>query len=188
MTRGVNVFDDFLNSPGAYMRNLCGLLRDPAAFRTFEFPEATFHGIHLVALDSLVPAHIAAVTGGTPSLSFLRRSPLHQVEPHFIHSDVDMGEWSAILYLNAEPPEEDGTAFWTHNPTGTIESSVPHERSIEGKTAMGWSLRKVVHAKFNRLLIFPSSYFHSRAIFENWGNSENARLTQITFGTGDIFA
>ena len=183
MKRGINIIDDFLPNPKAYV----GLF-DGAEFQSFEFPEATFHGIHPVELDSVVPDYIAEVTGGTPCLSFLRRSPLHQVEPHFIHTDTDMGKWSSILYLNEDAPEGDGTSFWTYQQNGAIESEIPHERSEEGKTRAGWLLRELIPSKFNRLLVFPSAYFHSRSIFENWGTAEKARLTQVTFGTGDIFA
>lgn len=126
--------------------------------------------------------------GGIATLSFFRKSPLGQEEPHFIHTDIDMGDWSAILYLNPDPPEGDGTSFWTHTASGAIESLIPHERSEEGRTAIGWELRQHVQARFNRLVIFPSSFFHSRAIPENWGEGDEARLTQITFGRGDIFA
>jgi hypothetical protein len=47
-----------------------------------------------------------------PVLTFLRKSPLGQVEPNFIHNDAEMGDVTAILYLNPEPPKEDGTSFW----------------------------------------------------------------------------
>ncbi len=125
---------------------------------------------------------------GKPSLSFFRKSPLGQEEPHFIHTDIDMGDWSAILYLNPEPPEGDGTSFWMHKRTAAIQSFIPHERSEDGKSAINWERIQHVQAKFNRLVLFPSSFFHSRAIPENWGEGDEARLTQVTFGTGDVFA
>ena len=183
MIRGVNVIDGF--SP--YSRNEEVVLSS-MDFRTFEFPEATFHGIHPVSLDSLIPKLLAICTGGTPSLSFMRKSPLGQAEPHFIHTDIDMGQWSAVLFLNAAPPAGDGTTFWTRSENGAIESTVPHQFSEVGKSSHGWTVRETVPAQFNRLIVFPSSYFHSRAIFNNWGTGTDARLTHITFGTGDIFA
>ena len=175
------VFDDFVPSPEAY--------RDLALkteFRSFEFPECTFHGIS-TPTPEIVPAKLCAMFPGiTPMLSFFRKSPLGQVEPHWIHSDIDMGQWSAVLYLNQNPPEGDGTAFWTHKASGAIGSLVPHERSAEGNSIEGWTRRAVVQAKFNRMVVFPSHLFHSRAIHENWGEGNESRLTQVTFGQGDI--
>jgi hypothetical protein len=94
-----------------------------------------------------------------------------------------MGEWSALLYLNPEHPRSDGTAFWKHLPTGEIENSIPHLRSDEGrKVSDKWEIWKAVPAKFNRLVTFPSTYFHSRSIFDNYGDGDDARLVQVTFG------
>jgi hypothetical protein len=176
--KDIGVYDAFLPEPDSYRRFAL-----QQTFRSFEFEHCTFHGIAPLSLSEFVPTAIGKLLAPSVStLSFLRRSPLGQEEPHFIHTDIDMGDWSAILYLNENPPEGDGTTFWTHKPTGAIESLVPHERSEEGRSPQGWGARKTVQARFNRLLIFPSSYFHSRAIFDNWGRGDDARLTQVTFG------
>lgn len=173
----IRVFDNFLMDPMAYRK--AALERE---YKSYTFPECTFHGIAMPA-PGLVPEKICRMfPGWKHSLSFFRKSPLGQVEPHFIHSDVDMGEWSAILYLNPEHPAGDGTAFWTHVETGHEGSRIPHERSEEGKSVRGWNLRRLVIGKFNRLLLFPSHLFHSRGIAQNWGEGDEARLTQVTFG------
>jgi hypothetical protein len=108
------------------------------------------------------------------------------VEPNDIHTDVDMGEWTGLLYLNPIPPEKDGTDFWRHRASGTIESAVPHERSIEGRDRDRWELELHVPAEFNRLLLFDSRLFHSRAIHENYGAGDSARLVQVVFGKGEL--
>ncbi len=43
-----------------------------------------------------------------------------------------------------------------------------------------------MEARFNRLLLFVSDRFHSRSIHDNYGADEDARLVQVTFGTGDL--
>ena len=178
----IRTFDAFLRDPERYRND--ALMLD---FKSFHFPECTFHGIAIAPLDGLVPSLIrAAFPEARPTLSFFRRSPAGQEEPHFIHTDADMGDWSAILYLNPKPPAKDGTVFWTHTATGAIESAIAHERSDEGQDADGWEIRHAVAGAFNRLLMFPSTFFHSRAIFDNWGRRDGARLTQVTFGTGHI--
>jgi hypothetical protein len=179
----IMLIENFLPDPEAYRAK--ALTRE---FRTFEFPEVgvTFHGIN-VADDGAVPLRLAEVLpGATPTLSFLRRSPAGQVEPHYIHTDADMGDWTGLLYLNPDPPLEDGTSFWQHVETGELENKVPHARSVEGRSAFGWREWWRCEARFNRMLIFPSTYFHSRAIYGNWGAGDDARLTQVTFGRGNL--
>lgn len=175
------ILDDFLPHPEAYRKAAL-----ESTFKTLNFETCTFHGIGEPSSPE-VPVRLGRLFPGcNPMITFLRHSPAGQVEPHFIHTDIDMGKWSAILYLNPNPPEGDGTAFWRHEKTGSIGCMVPHERSEEGKSAFGWILRNLVQSKFNRLLLFPSDLFHSRAIRANWGQGETARLTQVTFGQGDI--
>jgi hypothetical protein len=180
----IQVADDFLPPAVAEGLRKEALSRE---FRSFHFEHCSFHGISIMSLDSAIPFVLRTLFDRVePTLSFLRKSPAGQQEPHFIHTDIDMGEWSAIYYLNPDPPAGDGTAFWTHRATGAIESSIPHERSEEGQSPDAWERRQLVEARFNRLLLFPSSYFHSRAIFENWSQSDDARLMQVTFGRGSI--
>jgi hypothetical protein len=174
----IHVIDDLLQNPEAYRREV--LSRE---FRSFEFPGCTFHGIALGEPQGGLTAALLRLFHVEPSITFFRKSPKGQKEPHLIHTDIDMGDWSAVLYLNPDPAPGDGTDFWTHS-GGDIESSIPHERSEEGRLTDGWTLRHHVQAKFNRLVTFPSRYFHSRAIPENYGVGEDARLIQVAFGLG----
>ncbi len=178
----IHVLEDVLKDPMGYREAAL-----TTAFRSYEFGPIVFHGISAMPLDSMVPTLLAVTNPGLePKLSFFRKSPDGQVEPHFIHTDVDMGEWSSILYLNPDPPEGDGTDFWMHLETGAIGSHVPHERSEQRTDPNNWFLRQHVEAKFNRMGWFPAWYFHSRAIFQNYGEGVSARLTQVTFGVGDL--
>ena len=176
----IRIFDDAVPDPMNYRYRALRL-----EFRTYEFGPTIFHGIATggpcAGMLSRLHSEFELLH---PSLTFFRKSPLGQVEPHFIHTDIDMGEWSALLYLNPKPKDGDGTCFWMHKDTGAIESAVPHERSIEGRNPDNWTMRKRIDAKFNRMVVFPSSYFHSRAIHENWGEGDDARLVQVAFGTG----
>lgn len=177
----IRIFDNALPDPHSVLERALAL-----EFRSYEFEHCKFHGIAVGSPSFPLLQWIREKFNAlNPTLTFFRKSPEGQQEPHFIHTDVDMGQWSAILYLNENPPEGDGTCFWTHK-SGAIESEIPHERSEEGKNPDDWELRLRVPAQFNRLVMFPSSYFHSRAIFENWGAGDEARLTQIAFGTGAL--
>jgi hypothetical protein len=179
--KDVRVFDNFLPDPDAYRAAALA-----GEYRTYEFPEATFHGIRMPTPPEVPERLTRMYPAAQPIISFFRKSPEGQVEPHFIHTDVDMGEWTAILYLNPDPPAGDGTAFWRHRATGAIASAIPHERSIEGRNPALWEYRRVVHSRFNRMLLFPATFFHSRAIAANWGEGDAARLIQVVFGRGAI--
>ena len=92
-------------------------------------------------------------------LNFVRKSPLNQQEPNFIHSDEMMGDLTCILYLNEESPSEDGTTIYDEEKKPLIR----------------------VYSKFNRMVAFESNLLHSRNIFENFGEEESARLIQVAF-------
>ena len=92
--------------------------------RTFESVTrgaTTFHGIAPCA-DPTLPDWIRAhYPRAVPTLSFFRQSPAGQVEPNYLHTDRDMGDWTAIFYLTVDPPPEDGTTFWRDRDTGAQE-------------------------------------------------------------------
>ena len=91
-------------------------------------------------------------------LNFVRRSPLNQEEPNWIHSDEMMGDLTAILYLNKEHPEADGTTLY-----------------YKGEKMC------ILRSRYNRLVVFPSDLYHSRNIYENFGYADKARLIQVCF-------
>lgn len=70
-----------------------------------------------------------------------------------------MGDLTAILYLNDEAPDSDGTTIYDKD---------------DDKICTFFS-------KFNRLVIFDSYLKHSRNIYENFGDGESARLIQVVF-------
>jgi hypothetical protein len=168
------VFDDVLPDPAAYRAQA---LAQP--FGTVQTGEELWHGIAPIQDPALPEALAARVPGAQVHLTFLRQSPEGQAEPNFIHSDEGMGQLTAILYLNPDPPAGDGTTFWRYVPTGAIAGSA---RELPTDAAV-WEPWRTVAAKFNRLIVFDAWYFHSRAIEDNYGDAECARLVQIAFGT-----
>ena len=95
----------------------------------------------------------------TLELNFVRKSPLNQQEPNFIHTDEMMGNLTCILYLNELSPSEDGTTIYDEEEKPLIR----------------------VYSKFNRMVAFESNLLHSRNIFENFGEDESSRLIQVAF-------
>jgi len=162
-----------------------------STFQSVEVEAAIFRGIGFDTPPT-VPAWIENRYGLIASRSIFRCGPAGQPEPHYIHTDVDMGDWTGILYLTETPAEGDGTIFWRAKETGQIRSFVEAGTPARTGEALTWpELDRwepwfKVEAKPDRLVLFPSSYFHSRALVDNYGEGEHARLVQVTFGPGAI--
>lgn len=170
----IRVIDDALSNPDAYRQAALAL-----PFGEFE----GFQGIAPCA-DPTLPALISeAMPGAAAVLSFFRRSPEGQVEPNYIHSDAEMGEWTGILYLNPEPARGDGTIFWKDRHSGKLSGRFD---SAEAADLSSWEPWRTIDARYNRLLIFASSLFHSRALPLNYGQGDGARLIQVVFGSGGV--
>ena len=154
-------------------------------------PGAVFHGL-ADPVDDTLPAWITARWPQlTPTKSFIRRSPAGQVEPHFVHTDRDMGDWTAIAYLTEAPPEGDGTTFWRAAATGALCSQATTGEALLAewlawRDPAAWTAWTTVAARPNRVVVFPSCYFHSRALPDNYGTADTARLIHVVFGTGGL--
>jgi hypothetical protein len=173
------------------------LLYDPKGYRDFALAlpyhdivigEDIFRGIAPTD-DPRLPTLLRALYGddlqvtlsGVDGLSFFRKSPRGQLEPNYIHSDAAMGDVTAILYLHPAPPPGDGTTFWERTATGHTYGPWDDETARAAKDLRLWTPWRTVPAQFGRLLVFRSDLFHSRAIPENYGEDQDARLTQVAF-------
>jgi hypothetical protein len=181
----LRVLDDVLPDFGAYV---AAARAQP--FRTVEpHPGVVFEHMAPAVDDTLAQIVRGRYPTLTPTLSFIRQSPAGQEEPHFIHTDEDMGEWTAIAYLTDQPADGDGTTFWRWTATGCIRSlATAADDQLAEWTAWcdpaQWEAWTTVAARPNRVVVFPAGYFHSRAIRANYGTGDTARLIQVVFGTG----
>lgn len=172
------VQDDFVRYPEVYRS-----LALKQEFKHIDFGHIAFDGIALANLDFGLPSRIKThFPQLTPTLSVYRKSPHDQVEPNFIHCDVELGDWTAVLYLNPIPHPRDGTDFW-ESPDGARRGTA--EEAVQLKDPTKCKMWRHVEAKFNRLLMFPADLFHSRSMYENYGEGNEARLIQVVFGMGE---
>jgi hypothetical protein len=162
-------------------------------------PGCVFHGL-APAVDDALPAWIRARWPHlTPTKTFVRRSPAGQVEPHLVHTDRDMGDWTAIAYLTAQPWAGDGTTFYRWTASGAIASLATTgeallEEWLAWRDPAQWTPWQTIAARPNRVVLFPAAYYHSRAIPNNYGTvggggegeADTARLIQVVFGTGGL--
>ena len=114
------------------------------------------------------------------------------------HPHVDGVPLAGVLYLN--PDFEVGTSFFRHRPTGLAFVRNPAEQEAYGRWmsehgehsqpdsyAVGdnlvWEHLHSVAGRFNRLVMYPGTAFHSIAMRDVRANLslESARLTQRFF-------
>jgi hypothetical protein len=146
--------DDALSNPSKYAANV--LIGE---FIDFPDGDRVFKNIQARQDDEMADLVLRYFPEYSIGYNFVRKSPLGQIEPNFIHKDDMMGDITCILYLNETHPKEDGTTIYDDEELPVCK----------------------VYAKFNRLVAFESNLLHSRNIFENFGEEDDARLIQVIF-------
>lgn len=172
----LGIYDHVLPFPANYRE-----VALQASFRSLSFGAVTFHGIAPAPDDQFERWLEAKYPRYEATVSFLRQSPEGQVEPNFIHTDTDMGDLTALLYLSCPPAEGDGTLFWQSSATRQREGAA--FGGPAGEDTTGWVTWQKVRARWNRAVVFSSNLFHSRALRENYGVDASARLVQVCFAT-----
>ena len=149
----VSIYNDVITDIDFYVSEI-----HKKGFEDVQLGEDLFKSVMARGVDELVMFLHKKYPMYKADLNFVRRSPLNQEEPNFIHTDEMMGDLTAILYLNKEHPEEDGTTLY-----------------YKGEKMC------ILRSRYNRLIVFPSHLYHSRNIYENFGYADKARLIQVCF-------
>ena len=178
---GIRVHDDVLPDPMAYRA-----MALQQRFQAVQDGAVTFQRMAPCANPALMLWIVQRYPQLTPTLTFFRQGARDQPEPHYIHTDASMGEWTGILYLTPDPPDGDGTACWRSKDTGWVRGLAVEHDAAHWFDEAKWDRWHLVEAKFNRLVLFQARLYHSRAIRENYGRGDEARLTQNTFGVGSL--
>lgn len=161
-----------------------------------------FHGghynrVHWRSNDELKP-EIEAVFGRPidQQFTFFRRNVKGEMSKDMVHHDADTSEYVALLYLNRPEDCQGGTALFRHKATGKEE--FPSEFGIRraGKSpkreqakftrdwmnAEAWEMTELLDMKFNRVIIYPCNWFHSRYPREAFGTTpEDSRTIWLSF-------
>ncbi len=154
----VSIFEDVIKDVDFYVDDI---LKE--GFEDVQLGNDLFRNVRARGVDELVSFLNKTYPTYTSDLNFVRRSPINQEEPNWIHTDEMMGDLTAILYLNKKHPKEDGTTLYYKEKEMCIFKS-----------------------RYNRLVVFPSKLYHSRNIYDNFGDAESARLIQVCFLKNNI--
>lgn len=152
----LGILDNVLIDPNRYIKEInenefIDVVDGDKVFRNIQ-PRSNVDMFARIAMAYLGPKFYV-------TFNFVRKSPLNQQEPNFIHTDEMMGDVTAILYLSKDHPQDDGTTIYDEN----------GDKSC------------VFYSKFNRMVLFDSTLSHSRNIFENFGEGDDSRLIQVAF-------
>ena len=148
-------FDNIIKDPLSYVSDI-----HLHGFQDVADGEYTFKNIQPRDKNDEFAKYVTELFSGYKvDLNFVRKSPLNQEEPNFVHTDEMMGDITCLLYLNEQAPEDDGTTIYDEDKKPLL----------------------TMYSKFNRMIAFNSDAPHSRNLFHNFGEAETARLVQIIF-------
>jgi len=148
-------FDNIIKDPLSYVSDI-----HVHGFQDVADGEYTFKNIQSRDKNDEFAKYVSELfIGYKVDLNFVRKSPLNQEEPNFVHTDEMMGDITCLLYLNEQAPEDDGTTIYDEDKKPLL----------------------TMYSKFNRMIAFNSDSPHSRNIFDNFGEAQTARLVQVIF-------
>ena len=119
-------------------------------------------------------------------LSFLREAKETQDTDWRIHNDSiiegEQPDRAIVLYVKSNEAKLNGTAFWEHkdykfNYTKSSNEEFNRMLTEDSNDVTKWKLNSVIGHRDNRLLSYPSEYFHSK--YPN--KFKNQRVVLIMF-------
>lgn len=130
-----------------------------------------------------------------PRMSFFRMNIERELPHSWVHSDDICAQYAAVLYMNKPAQCYGGTAMWKHLPTGlnflpspeqlaavNVPVSIREDIGKDTHDIKLWEQVGMVPMRYNRLVTYPTTYFHSRYPFEGFGaTQEDARLVWTCF-------
>lgn len=148
-------FNNVLKDPFAYIDDI-----HKNGFQDIADGDNTFKNIQIRDNDDEFAQYVSNLfVSHKIEFNFIRKSPLNQEEPNFVHTDEMMGDITCLLYLNEKAPSNDGTTIYDEDKKSLL----------------------TIYSKFNRMVAFNSDAPHSRNILENFGSGEQSRLVQVIF-------
>ena len=130
----------------------------------------------------------ARALGWTPLLRvlFARLSVAGKVAPHQAHTDVTMGQYSMMVYLNRPEHCRGGTSILRHIETGAERNPTDAEGEAiwrrDTNVATAWEHTAMCGMKPNRALIFPADLYHRAEPVGGFGSdSKDGRIVMTMF-------
>lgn len=114
-----------------------------------------------------------------PKLVFLRANPYGKKEPYQAHNDLNMADYTCILYLTSVG----GTSFVKHIESGMDENN-PDLCNLWLKDCNkkdAWEVVDFCEMKPNRAVIFDAKKMHRGEPIEGYGQGADSRMIMVCF-------
>lgn len=114
-----------------------------------------------------------------PALMFFRRNELGAPEPYQAHNDLNMSEFTFILYFG----DKGGTAFVKHIETG-MDHNQPEfadEWLRDCNKPEAWEVTDFCNMRPNRGMFFDATRMHRGEPVEGYGSDGDARTILVCF-------
>lgn len=181
-----------------YLRVVDGFLPDPMSFREAALrseigfhsgPDGAKYRVAGITPDGALEK-LGLIVGGkaVSKFSFIRLDLDGEHPYNHCHADKICATHAALLYLNTNDQSFGGTAFFRHRDLGIYEMPDNHEETFANRIDRDsvdpakWDLVGFIGMRFNRLIVYPTSAFHSRYPHAAFGNgATDGRLVWICF-------
>lgn len=133
-----------------------------AAYKDYSFVNGAYRGICVRAGRSALEKEFLGRF--MVKFEYFRRYEKGMAQDTFIHSDLNLSDYTAILSLKDDNGQ---LAFWKHKSTGwlfpeILEPDSLMELSFDGQNENAWECINMIEMKKNRCVIYPAKFFHSR--------------------------
>lgn len=121
-----------------------------------------------------------------PSAMFLRITTEGTHAPHQAHTDLAMGKYGLMLYLNRVEDCVGGTSFVMHKETG-MKSNPINDKLVEvwrrdTNNPEAWQVLDICEMRPNRAMIFDASMMHRAEPIGGFGTTnQDGRLVLVMF-------
>lgn len=131
---------------------------------------------------------IKTTMGFEPNIKtmFLRLSKKGVNAPHQAHTDLSLGEYSLMLYMNRKQDCQGGTSLLQHKETGMIWNPTTSEQEAiwreDTNKPDAWRITDSISMAENKACIFHSGFYHRAEPIGGFGDdNKNGRLVLTAF-------
>lgn len=195
----IETFDDFLPEPAKVRQSALN-----SGFGTWrpnkgEVGSSVYDGMNFWGDHGHCVAALSEALGRAiyPNSMFFRVTN-RSTEGAYVHSDREMGDYTAIVYLSEHERGDSGTGFFRNIRTGEErmgsfaqmakdrEEFARLKREMVEGLSRDWELTRFVVGQYNRALIFEALLFHARHPRHGIGDTiEDGRMVWVChFGVG----
>lgn len=157
-------------------------------YTELEFQDIVYKGVAFSCMSKEIKAILEKKLQGTVEemITFYRYYTKDLKSNNYIHADINFAGYIGVHFLHEEL--KGGFATWSHKETGLLEA-FPHDSPellekfrAESNDEDKWRQEILVNSRYNRVVIYEASKFHSHYPKYLWGTGpKDGRLVQVFF-------